>query len=89
MEITLSPEQLALLDECVETGELPDEPGAVRASVELLQAKREARSRREEEIMAAVAIGIAEADAGLGIRIDDTDAFVEDVKRRGRERLAD
>jgi len=87
MEVHLSPDQEAFIRQAIEAGRFQHEQEAVQEAMLLW----EERERRRLEILSAV--DQAEASlargGGRGIRSEaDLDQLVEDVKRRGKERLS-
>jgi putative addiction module CopG family antidote len=86
MEVQLTPDQEAFIRQAIETGRLQRKEDALREAMSLW----EERERRRLEILAAV--DQAEASAARGeIRVVTQESMLElaeDVKRRGRARLA-
>jgi putative addiction module CopG family antidote len=87
MEVTLTPDQEAFVRDAIASGRLHRPEEAVRQALSMW----EERERRRAEILAAVEMAEASLARGEGRLIttrEDTDRLAEDVKRRGRERLA-
>jgi Arc/MetJ-type ribon-helix-helix transcriptional regulator len=86
MEVQLTPDQRAFVRQAIESGRLRREEEAVEQALSLW----EERERTRAEILAAV----DEAEASLGrgegriITQESMRELTEDVKRRGRARLA-
>ena len=86
MEVHFTPDQQAFLRQAVETGRLHGEEDAVREALALW----EERERRRAEILASVDEAEASVRRGEGRPVTQTSMreLAEDVKRRGRARLA-
>jgi Arc/MetJ-type ribon-helix-helix transcriptional regulator len=86
MQIDLTPEQQDFVRRAVDSGRFERAEDAVQAAIALWVE----RERRRTEILAAVDIAKASIDGGEGIEISGQSmrALAEDVKRRGRARLA-
>jgi Arc/MetJ-type ribon-helix-helix transcriptional regulator len=86
MQIELTPEQQDFVRQAVESGRFERPEDAVQAAMTLWVE----RERRRTEILAAVDIARASIERGDGIEItrESMRALAEDVKRRGRARLA-
>ena len=69
----------------------PDQEAFIRDAIEAGRIDSEERKRRRSEILAAVVIAQASTARGEGIEItrESMRELAEDVKRRGRARLAD
>jgi putative addiction module CopG family antidote len=86
MNLHLTPDQRALVKRAIESGRFSDEEEAVQEALALW----EERERRRVEILAA----LDEADASLArgegrpITEDSMKALAENIKQRGRARLA-
>ena len=86
MEVELTPDQRALVKRAIDSGRFSHEEEAVQEALALW----EERERRRLEILAS----LDEAEASLGrgdgrqITEDSMKALAEDVKQRGRARLA-
>ena len=87
MEVHLTPDQEAFVRQAIESERLQREEDALREAMSL----REERERRRAEILADVDEAEASLARGEGRRItthEELTELVEDIKRRGRERLA-
>jgi Arc/MetJ-type ribon-helix-helix transcriptional regulator len=86
MEIRPTPDQEALIRDAIEAGRIDNAEDAAREALALW----EERERRRSEILAAVDIAQASIARGEGIEIprESIRELAEDVKRRGRARLA-
>ena len=86
MEVDLTPDQTAFVRQAIETGRLHRPEEAVREALCLW----EERERRRAEILAAVDTAAASLAAGKGRSIteDSMRQLADEVKQRGRARLA-
>jgi Arc/MetJ-type ribon-helix-helix transcriptional regulator len=86
MEIRPTPDQEAFIRHAIEAGRIDNAEDAAREALALW----EERERRRSEILAAVDIAQASIARGEGIEItrESMRELAEDVKRRGRARLA-
>lgn len=86
MEITLTPDQEAFVREAIEAGRLHHAEDVVREALLLW----EERERRRAEFLATLDEADAALARGEGIPLTQASmrALAEDVKRRGRERVA-
>jgi Arc/MetJ-type ribon-helix-helix transcriptional regulator len=86
MELELTPDQKAFVRQAIESGRLRREEDAVKEAMSLW----EERERRRLEILIAVDEAEASLARGEGrvITQESMRELVEDVKRRGRARLA-
>ena len=86
MKIDLNPEQDEFIRRAVETGRFRSAAEAVRDALDLWIE----RERRREEILAAIDEAEASLARGEGIVItkDSMRQLADDVKRRGRARIA-
>ena len=83
----MTPDQEAFVRQAIESERLQREEDALREAMSL----REERERRRAEILADVDEAEASLARGEGRRItthEELTELVEDIKRRGRERLA-
>ena len=87
MQVKLTPEESDLIRRAVDTGRVKRAEDAVHQALELWIE----RERRREEILAAIDAAEASLACGEGIVItkDSMHQLAEDVKHRGRERLAE
>ncbi len=86
MEIRPTPDQEAFIHDAIEAGRIGSAEDAAKEALALW----EERERRRAEILAAVDIAQASIARGEGIEItrESMHELAEDVKRRGRARLA-
>jgi putative addiction module CopG family antidote len=87
MEVHLTPDQEEFVRQAIESGRLQREEDALREAMSLWGE----RERRRAEILADVDEAEASLARGEGRRItthEELTELVEDIKRRGRERLA-
>ena len=86
MEVHLTPDQQAFVRQAIESGRLQREEDAVKEALSLW----EERERRRAEILSAVDEAEASLARGEGRVITEGSMreLAEDVKRRGRARLA-
>jgi Arc/MetJ-type ribon-helix-helix transcriptional regulator len=86
MEIRPTPDQEAFIREAIEAGRIDSAEDAAKEALALW----EERERRRSEILAAIDIAEASLERGEGIEItrESMRELAEDVKRRGRARLA-
>jgi putative addiction module CopG family antidote len=86
MEVQLTPDQEAFIRQAIETGRLQRKEDALREAMSLW----EERERRRLEILAAVDQAEASLARGEGrvVTQESMLELAEDVKRRGRARLA-
>jgi len=87
MEVHLTPDQEEFVRQAIESERLQREEDALREAMSLW----EERERRRAEILADVDEAEASLARGEGRRItthEELTELVEDIKRRGRERLA-
>jgi putative addiction module CopG family antidote len=86
MEVNLTPDQRAFVRQAIESGRFQREEDAVKEALSLW----EERERTRAEILAGVdeaEVSIANGD-GRTITQESMNELAEDVKRRGRARLA-
>jgi len=86
LEVQLTPDQEAFVRRAIEDGRVQDATEAVQQALMLW----EQRERRRLEIIAAIQDAEASLAAGLGhpITTESMRAIADEVKRRGRARLA-
>ena len=86
MNVELTPDQRALVKRAIDSGRFTDEEQAVQEALALW----EERERRRLEILASLDEAEASLARGEGRPITDESmqALAEDVKQRGRARLA-
>ena len=86
MNISLTPELEEMVRQKVESGMYNSASEVIREALRLLKEQNQMRQQRLEELRREVQIGLDELDQGLGIPL--TDELIEDIKARGRMRLA-
>jgi putative addiction module CopG family antidote len=86
MEVQLTPDQKAFVRQAIESGRLRREEDAVKEALSLW----EERERTRAEILAAIDEAEVSLDGGEGRTItrESMRELAEEVKRRGRARLA-
>jgi Arc/MetJ-type ribon-helix-helix transcriptional regulator len=86
MEVHLTPNQLALVRQAIESGRLHDERAAVKEALALWEDRELARA----ELIASLDEAEASIERGEGIVItqESMRQLAEDVKQRARARLA-
>ena len=86
MEVHLTPDQKAFVRQAIESGRLRREEDAVQEALSLWEERERARA----EILAAVDAAEASLTGGEGRTItqESMQQLAEQVKKRGRERLA-
>lgn len=87
MEVNLTPDQQAFVRHAIESGRLHREEEAVEEALALW----EERERRRIEFLASLEAAEASLDRGEGYTLstpEDLRAFMDEVKQRGRQRLA-
>jgi len=86
MEVHLTPEQQAFIEQSVRNGRFASPDDAVRQAVELL----EVRERELAETRTLVQEGLDDLEAGRYEEYGDDKLheLFDDIKRRGRKRLA-
>lgn len=86
MNISLTPQQEDRIRRRVESGEYASASEVVRSALRLLDRQEQLQEIQLEELRREVQIGLDQAKRGETALFDD--AAVEDIKRRGRERMA-
>jgi putative addiction module CopG family antidote len=86
MEVQLTPDQKAFIRQAIESGRLHGEEDAIQEALALW----EERERTRAEILAAVHAAEASLERGAGRTItqESMRQLADEVKRRGRARLA-
>lgn len=89
MEIALTPDLEALIDDQVERGNFPTPGEVVREALRLLQGQTQAREEKLTTLRRDLQSGIDELDQGLGetYSIADLGKLADKLKARGRKRL--
>lgn len=90
MNVSLTPELERLVQEKVASGLYNSASEVIREALRLLNERDQLRQIRLEELRKEIAIGIEELERGEFTEYDEDSLgeLFEDVKRRGRERLA-
>jgi len=86
MNISLTPELEEMVRQKVESGMYNSASEVIREALRLFREQEQIRQQRLEELRREIQIGLDELDQGLGIPVDDE--VIEDIKARGRMRLA-
>ena len=86
MNISLTPELEEMVRQKVESGMYNSASEVIREALRLLKEQNQMRQQRLEELRREVQIGLDELDQGLGMPL--TDELIEDIKARGRMKLA-
>jgi len=86
MNVSLTPELERLVQEKVESGLYHSASEVVREALRLLQEQDELRRLRREELKRQIMIGIEQLNEGRTVVLDEKTR--EEIKKRGRERLA-
>ncbi|MEM1133111.1 MAG: type II toxin-antitoxin system ParD family antitoxin [Pseudomonadota bacterium] len=81
--ITMTDAHYALANEAIEAGEYASMSELIRDALRQWEHKRELRTLEYESLKAFIQEGIDDLNAGRTVPFD-----IEDIKRRGRERLA-
>lgn len=90
MNVSLTPQLEKLVQEKVASGLYNSASEVVREALRLLEDKDRLRRLRFEELKKQVAAGVDALDRGDYIELDEQGMkeYLEDVNKRGRERLA-
>jgi Arc/MetJ-type ribon-helix-helix transcriptional regulator len=86
MDVQLTADQKALIDQAIASGRIQAEEDAVRQALSLW----EERERRRCELLAMLDEADASLERGEGIAVNsdqELTEFIDDVKRRGMERF--
>ena len=86
MNVSLTPELEAWIQDRVQTGRYRSFSEVVREAIRLLQEHEEIKHLRLEELRRLVQVGLDDMDAGRVVEF--TPDVTESIKRRGRKRLA-
>ena len=92
MNVSLTPELEKLVNDKVKSGRYNSASEVVRESLRLLQDHDELKRIRLDELRREIMLGVEQIRNGESIILktpEDRKAFFEDIKRRGRERLAE
>ena len=86
MNVSLTPELEKFVEEKVKTGMYQTASEVVREGLRLLKAQQQLSDPQLKEIRREIAIGVRQADEGRLVPFDDK--LIEQIKSRGRKRLA-
>ena len=89
MEIALTPDLEALIDDQIERGNFPTPGEVVRAGLRLLQGQMQSREEKLAVLRRDIQLGIDELEQGRGetYATEDLRQLAVKIKARGRERL--
>lgn len=87
VNVSLTPQQEARVRERVASGEYASVSEVIRAALRLLDQQEKLREIQLKELREEVMLGVRQAESGEIENLDE--AAVEDIKKRGRKRLAD
>lgn len=91
MNVSLTPELEKLVNDKVKSGRYNSASEVVRESLRLLYDHDELKRIRLDELRRQIMLGVEQVRNGQSIVLEtekDRKEFFEDIKRRGRERLA-
>ncbi len=88
MSIALTKELASLVRDAVDSGSYTSSSEVIREALRNWEIKRAIELREMQELHKAIQAGMDDVRAGRVTKIDDADSFLNDVKKRGRERLA-
>lgn len=90
MNVSLTPQLELVIREMAASGRYGSASEGVGEALRLLEALERVRARRLEEVRRQAAEGVESPDRGEGLELDEAGmrAYLEEVNRRGRERLA-
>lgn len=90
MNVSLTPALERLVHKKVRSGDYQSASEVVRDALRMLQERDRQRTQRLAELRKELQIGLDELGRGEGIELDDKGLcdFFDDVKLRGRQRLA-
>ncbi len=89
--VNLTEAQIAFIRECVEAGDYNNASELVREALRLLKAQKDEQQAKLEHLRAELQKGLDDLEAGRYVELsteEDFRAMSDDVRRRGRERLA-
>ncbi len=89
MEVALTPELEALIHQQVKSGRYPSAGEVIRDALRLFKRQSERPEKELDALRRDIQIGIDELERGEYVEYDDDTLpqLVEDIKRRGLERL--
>ncbi len=90
MNVSLTPELERLVNDKVKSGMYNSASEVIRESLRLLQEQDELKRIRRDELRREIMLGVDQIRRGESITLtsEELPAFAEDIKRRGREKLA-
>jgi len=91
MNVSLTPELEKLVNDKVKSGRYNSASEVIREGLRLLQDHDELKRIRLDELRREIMLGVEQIRNGQSIVLEteeDRKEFFEDIKRRGRERLA-
>lgn len=88
MNVSLTPELEALVNEKVRSGDYNSASEVVREALRLLKEADELRKIRRDTVRQEVLKGVVEVRNGKGVVYPSTEALADDVIRRGKARKA-
>jgi antitoxin ParD1/3/4 len=86
MNVSLTPELEALVNEKVASGQYACADDVIRAGLRLLGEQDDDQQLRLEELRREIAVGLKQLDEGQSTALDDE--VLQGIKTRGRARLA-
>jgi antitoxin ParD1/3/4 len=89
MQITLPAELEKLVNEKIESGSYDTPIQVLRDGLRLLNEQDQIREIRREELRREIQKGIDDIREGRSKRYDSAEELVDDIIRRGKERLAE
>lgn len=87
MNVSLTPELEAFVNEKVASGMYYSASEVIREGLRLLKEQDTLRQMRLEELRKEIAIGIEQADRGQFVTYNSPEELAQDVKKAGREKL--
>ncbi len=90
MNVSLTPELEKLVNDKVKSGRYNSASEVVREGLRLLQDHDELKRIRTDELRREIMLGVEQIRNGqsVNVPIDELPAFFDDIKKRGREKLA-
>ena len=86
MNVSLTPELEEMVNKKVESGMYVSASEVIRDALRLMQDMDAVKEQRLERLRQEIEVGLKQLDAGLAVPLDEK--LIEDIKARGRERLA-
>ena len=90
MNVSLTPQLERLVKKKVKSGNYQSASEVVREALRLMQDRDRVREQRKQDLKRELQRGLDQLDQGEGISLDEPELreFIDDVKARGRRRLA-